>query len=255
MPTYHKFLNTNFDALYPNTSAKEFQTHSAILDVTPYKPEVLIIGTFNPDIPNNPADFFYGRNYFWRIFENLSNNNNALNGRRILANGIIRAPNIGRIFELCTQFKLSFADLIQSVNGVVNNYEDNLLDGYVGGGLAVNNVNEIAKYICENKSIKHVYFTRKYANEVQNIWGLWQDVQELVKQCRKDVQFGSIFTPSGQGGVPNFIGLHKAATIARYWIWVNAIPNIHPQPFPNQNGYAHLNHLWLQSCNVNIIIY
>jgi len=31
--------------------------------------EILIIGTFNPNTPKNPADFFYGRrqNFLWRL--------------------------------------------------------------------------------------------------------------------------------------------------------------------------------------------
>lgn len=31
--------------------------------------EILILGTFNPDTPNNPAEFFYGRgkNYLWNL--------------------------------------------------------------------------------------------------------------------------------------------------------------------------------------------
>jgi hypothetical protein len=64
MPIRHKFYQTNF--------GNGYATHNAILDTTPYKPEVMIVGTFNPDTPNNNfADFFYGRNFFWTAFKNL----------------------------------------------------------------------------------------------------------------------------------------------------------------------------------------
>ncbi len=246
----HKFLNVDFGQLYPNiASAQGFKTQNAILNTTPYKPEVLIIGTFNPD-DGNEAEFFYGRNrnYLWRIFENFSNNNNALNGPN---HGI---PQIGHIFELCTKFKLSFADLITETEVELNDYSDTLLNRECNRGQIQNNVEEIVKYICETDSIKYVYFTTKNEN-LRCLWQLWLNIETLVHIERSDVEFGSILTPSGMGGVDNFNGLHRAATIARYWIWVNAIPNIHPQPFPNQNGYAHLNHQWLQGCNVNINIY
>ncbi len=53
MSIQHKFYQTSF--------GNGFETHNAILDITPYKPEVMIVGTFNPDTPNaNYADFFYG---------------------------------------------------------------------------------------------------------------------------------------------------------------------------------------------------
>jgi hypothetical protein len=243
----HKFLNVDFGQRYPTiASAQGFKTHNVILKTTPYEPKVLIIGTFNPD-DGNGAEFFYGRNrnYLWRIFENFSNNNNALNGP---ADGI---PQIHRIFELCLRFKLSFADLITKTEVELDDYSDTLLNRLCNRGQIQNNVEEIVKYICETESINYVYFTTK--NESLGcLRNLWTNVAMLVNQQRPDVQFGSILTPSGQGGVTNFIGLHRAATIARYWIWVNAIPNIHPQPFPNQNGYVHLNHQWLQDCNVNI---
>ena len=68
MSIKHKFYQTSF--------GNGFETHNAILDITPYKPELMIVGTFNPDTPNtNYADFFYGRNFFWTAFKNLFNHN------------------------------------------------------------------------------------------------------------------------------------------------------------------------------------
>lgn len=75
MPIQHKFKEVDFE--------NRFQTHNAILDVTPYKPEVLILGTFNPNTPGNPfVDFFYGRNYLWTGFKNLFIHNNVVITRK-----------------------------------------------------------------------------------------------------------------------------------------------------------------------------
>lgn len=52
----HKFLNYNFENGY--------QTHNSILDTTPYKPEVIFIGTFNHGWDWNQSDFFYGRGMY-----------------------------------------------------------------------------------------------------------------------------------------------------------------------------------------------
>ena len=81
----HKFIETKFN--------EEFQTHNGVLDKTPYKPEVMIIGTFNPNTPNsNFADFFYGRNYFWPALKNLSENKIAYFKSRMPKRGIIKEP-------------------------------------------------------------------------------------------------------------------------------------------------------------------
>ena len=50
MSIQYKFYQTNF--------GNGFQTHNAILDITPYKPEVIVVGSFNPNTPSNFADFF-----------------------------------------------------------------------------------------------------------------------------------------------------------------------------------------------------
>ncbi len=241
----HKFLNVDFGQPYPNiASAQGFVAENAILKTTPYRPEVMIIGTFNPD-DGNGADFFYGRNrnYLWRIFQNFANNANVLNGP---ADGV---PAIGQIFELCKKFKLSFADLITKTKAETIGYKDDKLNRLCRQGLIENSVQEIAKYICATESIKYVYFTTKNEN-LRCLWQLWLNIETLVHVERNDVEFGSILTPSGMGGVDNFDGLHRAATIARYWVWVNHPAPPHIPPFINV-GYTHLNHEWLIQCGVN----
>lgn len=228
----HKFLNTpHFNG---NTA---FQTHSAILDIAPYKPEVLIIGTYNDGLnANNLADFFYGRNYFWPIISNLSNNGNVLVQRRNHAGFL---PNLNQILALCERLKLSFADIISDVVVQLPNHNDNHLNAALGHRNALSNDQAIIEFIHKTPSIKHVYATTKFNNQfhLNNVW------MNIVNACPQ-ASFGKILTPSGMGGIPNFRGLLRAATIARYWVWVNHLANPYG-PFENQEGYTHFDHVWL----------
>jgi hypothetical protein len=69
----HKFLTVN-QQQNPLNWDNRFYTENVILkNVDIYKPEILFLGTFNPELQNNPANFFYGRNFFWTAFKNLFN--------------------------------------------------------------------------------------------------------------------------------------------------------------------------------------
>jgi hypothetical protein len=49
-----------------------FETTNGILNITPYEPKVLVIGTFNHGWPWNKSDFFYGRDmYMWPALHNI----------------------------------------------------------------------------------------------------------------------------------------------------------------------------------------
>ncbi len=225
-----------------------FQTHSAILDVTPYKPQVLIVGTYNDgnNVGNN-ADFFYGRNYFWPVISNLSNNANILTQRRDTVGLPPGNPVLAQILNLSAQFKLTFADIISDVTIPLPNHNDNHLNSALENNNAISNHQSIIEYINRTPSITHVYGTTKFNGQfhLNNRW------EQIVNGVRPNVTFAKILTPSGMGGIPNFVGLNRAATIARYWVWVNHIANPHGQ-FKNQNGYTHFDHTWLTNCGVII---
>lgn len=54
----HKFLNIN-PKQNPLNWDYRFYTENLILkNIDIYKPEVMFLGTFNPELKNNPADFF-----------------------------------------------------------------------------------------------------------------------------------------------------------------------------------------------------
>lgn len=251
MPVPHKFLDHDWN--------NGFCSENAILKTDLYKPEVLIIGTNNPETPNaNFADFFYGRNFFWTAFKNLANGNLDLLNRRMPANGAPQFPlnpTIEEVFGLCKTFKLSFADLISNVlinqnevdflpndNIILNGIEYNLInDGLnngVGGLAELNaqgevewNTSRIIKYLCENPQIKDIYLTR----QPLGIWAQhWNEI--LENECSKNKNFHIIYTPSGNA----LHGIPRIHALINHWL------------FNNNPNYDTLNHEWLQNCGVNV---
>lgn len=229
MAIQHKFLNHNWK--------NGFQTHNAILDNTPYLPEILILGTYNPETLNNGfVDFFYGRNWLWTGFKNLFVHNEIIiTQKRINTNPI--NPDILEIFELCKRLKLTFADLITEtlhnenpiyneipINKVnLNNQVYSLIDDKGLNQLnlieQVNwNTQNIIDYLIKTPSIKKVYFTRTPTGIWLNKWNLLRNNPLL-----EYVDFSNIHSPSGMGlqekGVPVVNALLKR------WI-VNPSPNI-----------------------------
>ncbi|PQJ08956.1 hypothetical protein CJD36_021340 [Flavipsychrobacter stenotrophus] len=246
----HLFLKK--DHFNENTG---FQTRNAILTLTPYAPKVLMIGTYNDGgNANNQADFFYGRNYFWPIFENFSQNNRALSQRRFAANqqGIANAnpPTLQRILILCSQFKLTFADLIQDVLIPLPNHDDTYLNQAVGAGQTTNNHENIAKFINDTPSIEDVYLTTALQG-YPHLNGLWE---YIVQHSRGNVTFRKILTPSGRGNIPAIPNQVSAVQkIARYWVWVNDPAS--PNGVVMNATFHQMNHEWLIQSGVNPMIY
>jgi hypothetical protein len=243
----HIFLNT------PSFNGNnDFFTESAILK-TPYSPKVLIIGTYNDELNiKNPADFFYGRNYFWPVIYNLANNLGYDNFNKLKSPRLhsLKAgapiPSLATILKLCIKFKLTFADLVQNVFEQLPNHDDKFIDQAIANGQAFVNIGPIIKYINDNPSIEYVYCTTKFGN-LKNINNLWNLIQNGV---RNNVIFGCIRTPSGRGGFsgPVSIGL------SRYWLWCNHPENPHGL-FQNSNGYSCFNHEWLSNSGVNVRLF
>jgi hypothetical protein len=240
MPIFHKFFQTNWN--------NGFETHNAILDITPYKPEVMFVGTFNPAIPGNAADFFYGRNYFWPALKNLFIPDDFnINQRRDRT--LPTSPTLYEIFELCWRLKLTFADLIQSVlynnnpvydllprNRVhydardISLIEDNGLALLSGTGQVDWNTKNIIKYLCNNPQIKTIYFTRQPT-------GIWASHWNAIKNhnCMVGRNFTNIYTPSGRR-----LRTPVMNNLLNRWVHNN-----------NPNFYK-LDNNWLTNNNVNI---
>jgi hypothetical protein len=229
MAVQHKFYQTDF--------GNRFATNNAILNKTPYKPEVMIIGTYNPVHPNNAdVDFFYGRNWFWTIFANyFIHNQTLLNQKRIYNN--FQNPSLDEILDLCIKLKLTFSDLITKTmhNGnpnynliptnkvhFNNNYfsliNDNGLEGLNHINQVEWNTQNIINYLIENPTIKYVYLTRKPSGVWQNQWNLISNNLQL-----QHIHFTNIHSPSGLG--LQEAGIPISQSLAKRWI-VNNSPNI-----------------------------
>jgi|GEM_PF-1110137 len=253
MQIKHKFLKTDFGTGYI--------TNNAILDNIPYKPEVLILGTFNPDTPNsNFADFFYGRNFFWPAFKNLFTfNSTVLINRRMSQNGKLNVdlnPSLSEILGMCAHLKLTFADLVLEAfhinnaeltfksndNIIYKNQEFNLIQDSVKNGVGgleqldslgqINwNTLNIINFLKNNPQIHTIYFTRKPTG----IWG--REWTRIIKQPEFDKRtFTNIFTPSAQGK-PVF---HSMSRLLNHWVH-NENPN-----------FGKLEEQWLISQGVDI---
>jgi hypothetical protein len=253
MSIRHKFYQTNFK--------NGFQTINAILSTTPYKPEVMIVGTYNPETPNtNFADFFYGRNFFWTAIYNLFINDGILlTKRRMPTRGnplpSIK-PSLSEIFQLCSKLKLTFSDLVLEIfNNNNSNYQflsnDNVLfkdkeynliqdgqKGKVAGLQQLNLVNEvkwnthnIIHYLLENPQIKTIYFTRQPR-------GVWAEQWNLIinHSCMQGKLMTNIFTPSG-AGKPVY---YSVSRLLHHWVF-NTNPN-----------FGRLDKNWLINNGVNI---
>jgi hypothetical protein len=260
MPIRHKFENKPLDAaqiMWP----KNFETQNAILTITPYEPEVIIVGTFNHGWQWNPADFFYGRNmYMWTVMSNLFiHNANVLIARRNPPPGN-NVPSLNQIFEICSRGKLCFADVILGTNNafptVINNvnqsvllngtnwnsYKDSQLNHFGINGYLDINVQNIINHIQNTPSIKHIYFT--FATGGNWLINLRNNIINAFPQ----LQAGSIYTPTGMSlhnvpGYPN-----RPWSLAHHWVWNNANHPITPINNPN---YIHLDHQWLIRNGVN----
>jgi hypothetical protein len=159
--------------------------------------EILILGTFNPDIPEGP-DFFYGRprNYLWQLmpgcWELDSLKDNPLPDK----------------LAFMAEYKIDFADLIASVDvpaGLEGNVDDAFIDGLV------NTWKDIIGLLNELKNLKAVYFTRITFNDVPNIQ---QQIITIHNHClENDIRFCCLKSPS------------RFANAAKQQQWIDTIIN------------------------------
>jgi hypothetical protein len=209
-----------------------FSAANALVDSTPYEPELLIIGTFNPGgHAGNQAEFFYGRNYFWPVWAHIAGvpdafrNAAAASGRRdahLAAWPWDPAGNFPGIRGLCSQFRLTFADLVLATHVQVNGYSDKELNQFIQLGQADLNVANILTYVRSKPSLRYVYATTAFGQ----FGGLNDAWRALCAGLPAEIQTGKLLSPSGQGVGRNFAGLGRTATLGRHWVWQNT--NAHP---------------------------
>jgi hypothetical protein len=187
MPCNHKFFGhplhlVGQNGLLPNWEA-----------------ETLIIGTFNPSnewVPDNQADYFYGRsNFFWKVLpvfacEEVINNNNVIEQIDFLQRNRIA------ITDLLISIDDADIDNLQHIDWI-GNYLDNNFANF--NGLTWNLLN-IFQYI-QDKNISAVYFTKLGNNPP-----FGAQISAIENYCDQHAIINHrLHTPTGQGlgnGVP-----------------------------------------------------
>lgn len=141
-----------------------------------YKIETLIVGTFNPEWPeNNQAEWFYGRthdqyglrnNSFWDVLPRVFGDESLLDG----------TPQDWKSF--CAKHGIALTDLICCINDAVqgNHQHEKWLGGYSDTVIAKNfkkfQFTDIKKIIEDNPTIKSVYLTRGLGDTFwRRLWG------------------------------------------------------------------------------------
>jgi hypothetical protein len=142
--------------------------------------ETLIIGTFNPDIKANCADFFYGRphNHLWTILPGVFGEEGLKGKTKEAKLRFIRAKRI------------DFIDLIWALESEPPDYSDTCLDKMQG----VRWREDIIEQIDELRSLKRVCVSRKGFDDVPNIG---KKVDEIATHLKgRPIVFKCVHTPA-----------------------------------------------------------
>jgi G:T/U-mismatch repair DNA glycosylase len=142
---------------------------------------ILIVGTFNPDVIGNDAEFFYGRkrNFLWTLLPKVFNESSL--------------KDCDNKAKLCfmKKHKIDFADLILEIDvesGEENNYSDDYIDG------RVIKWKNIIEDIFKKHRIQKVYFTRKTFSNIPNIK---KRIFEIKEYCNNhNIKFNFLVTPA-----------------------------------------------------------
>ncbi len=145
------------------------------------KTETLIIGTFNPDTPDNKADFFYGRsqNYFWRLLPTVYG-----------VADLKKAPKEEKL-DFIKEYKTDLIDLIKEVKvdeGEEANYDDCYID------CRVTDWKDIIGVIDTLTNLKRVCFTRKTFSDIP---AMKKRIDAIKEHCKeKGISFEALITPA-----------------------------------------------------------
>lgn len=154
-----------------------------------FVPETLIVGTFNPNIEGNKAEWFYGRfdNNFWDVLP------------RLYGEKSMRCSTTSEWKSFCKEHKIAITDLICSIEDADMNRKEDVArlktfsDKSIANDFKKYEFTEIDKLLAKNRSIKNVYFTRGVS---ETFWKkLWKPVE---KYCNENgFHEAKLITPSG----------------------------------------------------------
>ena len=141
----------------------------------------LILGTFNPDVPDNNAEFFYGRgkNYLWNLLPKVYNQS------------VLKNASYSEKINFIEKNKIGFVDIIQEII-VENGQETNYADDYIDSKVTKWTDFELVLNIFTN--INKVFLTRKTFADVPN---MKRQVDQIKQICSlKKVGFYNLPTPA-----------------------------------------------------------
>lgn len=143
--------------------------------------ETLILGTFNPETPNNEATFFYGRqrNHLWRLLPAAYGHDN------------LKGATVDQKLNLMRRYRIDFADLIAEIEvdeGQEANYDDAYIDG------RVKQWNDIEYVIRGLPNLKRVGFTRKTLTGIPHMKSRITGIGEYC--ALRNIVFQALITPS-----------------------------------------------------------
>jgi hypothetical protein len=170
----------------------KFLNHLVAMDT-----EILILGTFNPNIPGGPT-FFYGRprNFLWQLLPGCW-------GMPSLKMSLLPAKQAFMAGQ-----KVDFTDLIESVNVPVGQ-QANVLDSYIDG--LVHQWKDVVTLISSLPKLKAVYFTRKTFARIPNITARIITIQNHCVQ--RNIRFCVLETPA------------RYANVTKQQQWIDTIIN------------------------------
>jgi G:T/U-mismatch repair DNA glycosylase len=143
--------------------------------------EILIVGTFNPETENNPAEIFYGRsrNFLWRLLPIA------------LGEDDLKKNEPGDKLNFISQHKIGFIDLVAEVTvdiGSETNYNDSYIDS------RVTQWRDVINTMKQLPHLKKVCFTRKTFSDIPQVKKKLAEVEIFCKE--KGIPFQCLATPS-----------------------------------------------------------
>lgn len=159
-----------------------------------FEPTTLIIGTFNPEWPEeNNAEWFYGRthdehgnqnNYFWDVLPRVYEEPSLINA----------TPAEWKQF--CERRQIAITDLITCIEDAVEGDDDNLLRGYADRVIAENFqrhiITDVINILDNHPTIAYVYITNGVNGAFWN--RIWRPISQYC--LRNDKYCKKLLTPS-----------------------------------------------------------
>ncbi len=143
--------------------------------------EILMLGTFNPDTPGNPAEFFYGRskNFLWNLLP------------KVFGYKELKSLSVSEKEKFMQKYNIGFADIIEEVtveSGEETNYADSYLDS------KVTKWTDLELVLKKHPNLKEVFFTRKSFSDIPNMKAQIDRIKEICLEHH--ICFSCLPTPA-----------------------------------------------------------